>query len=396
MILLSGNTTDNPLVALSTKQNQLEYLSQQALSSGIEKYRKKDYEGAIKDFSRSVGISPNSSFSADASNYLAITHMKEGNNEKAIQTFKDAINRNPGRDDIHIKLGNLFFGLERYGDAEQEYEEAVKIDKNGANLFSLGQSQLKLKSYQSAENSFQEIIRLHPESGNGYYGLGLVSKDQELYDEAITHFKKAVELKKDFLDGYAELGYSYADSGQIEKAEELVKFLEDERSSLAGTLSSYIYKTQAPEFSFISLESTFPRYSPPSTAVSALDSYLENANTSKQFTMVFQFSKEMDMVSVQNRTNWQISRSEKSEAGAFYNIGQPTPDTEVEISPIPNSVLYNKESMQATVTFTIDQNSTVDATIDPSRILFKFSGEDLFGNDMNIDSDEYSAFTGIA
>lgn len=44
------------------------------------------------------------------------------------------------------------------------------------------------------------------------------------------------------------------------------------------------------------------------------------------------------------------------------------------------------------VTFII---SAVDGTIDPSHIIFKFSGEDIFGNKMDEDSDEYSPFTGI-
>ncbi|MBE9503588.1 MAG: hypothetical protein IME96_05380 [Proteobacteria bacterium] len=153
---------------------------------------------------------------------------------------------------------------------------------------------------------------------------------------------------------------------------------------------------KSPGFSFISLASSFPRFNPPATAVSSLDSYLENANASKQFTMVFQFTKEMDMVSVQNRTNWQIERSSKSEAGAFYNFGKAVPDTEIELSPIPDNVVYNAKEMQATVTFTIAQNSAADDTIDPSHIIFKFGGEDIFGNKMDEDGDEYSPFTGIA
>lgn len=52
--------------------------------------------------------------------------------------------------------------------------------------------------------------------------------------------------------------------------------------------------------------------------------------------------------------------------------------------------------MQATVTFTIAQNSAADGTIDPSHIIFKFGGEDIFGNKMDEDGDEYSPFTGIA
>ena len=395
MELLAGNPADKLLSSLVTQQGKLEYISRQALSSGIDKFQKKDYQGAVKDFGRALGISPQSSFSVDASNYLANAYVKLGNNDKAIQVYKEAIGRRPAGDDIRIKLGNLFFSLERFGDAETEYRAAVKINKNATSLFSLGQAQLKLKNYKASEYTFREIIRLDPKSGNGNYGLGLVFQEQALYDEAITQLKVAVELKEDFFDGYVELGYIYADTGQTEEARKIVEFLEDKRSHLAGTLSSYIYQNRSPEFGFISLESTFPRFSSPATAVSSLDSYLENANASKQFTMVFQFTKQMDMVSVQNRANWRILRSEKSDPGAFYNFGKPVPETEINIAPIPDRVIYSTKDMQATVTFTITQNSAADATIDPSHILFKFGGEDIFGNTMDTDNDEYSSYSGI-
>lgn len=395
VVLISAGQNDKLFSALAAQQEQLEFISQRALSSGIDKFRDKDYSGAIKDFGRAIGISPQSSFSAEASSYMASAYTKLGNNEKAIETYKNAITRHPDRDDIHLKLGNLYFGLERYGEAAQEYRAAVKLDKNTQNLFSLGQAQLELKEYKVAESTFREIIRLDPKSGNGNYGLGLVFRDQKQYDNAISQFEAAIELKEDFFDGYAELGYIYADTGKTEEAEKIVKFLEDRRSGLANTLNGYIYKTQQPEFGYIPLASTFPKVNPPGTAVSALHSYLENANASKQFTMVFQFTKEMDMVSVQNRTNWRISRSEKSGAGSFYNFGNAVPDTEVVISPIPDNVVYDKKNMQATVTFTITQNSAADGTIDPSHIMFQFSGKDIFANAMDKKRDEYSFFTGI-
>ena len=111
--------------------------------------------------------------------------------------------------------------------------------------------------------------------------------------------------------------------------------------------------------------------------------------------MVFQFSKDMDEGSVENRFNWLIKRSDKSGAGQFYNYGNPLPDTEVKIAAIPDSVVYDPKMLTATVTFTIKQNATADGTLDPQHMLFSFRGEDLDGNKMSADGDEYSSATGI-
>ena len=49
-----------------TQTAQLESLANNALSKGIDLYRQQDYKGAIREFRRSVGLAPNSSYSTDA------------------------------------------------------------------------------------------------------------------------------------------------------------------------------------------------------------------------------------------------------------------------------------------------------------------------------------------
>jgi hypothetical protein len=112
--------------------------------------------------------------------------------------------------------------------------------------------------------------------------------------------------------------------------------------------------------------------------------------------MVFQFDKAMDRESVENLTNWKIGRSTSSQPGQIYNYGFKIPTTEIQVNPLPNNVYYDSETYQATVTFTIQQNSTADGTIDPTHIEFKFSGKDAFGQNMDPDFDQYIGFSGVA
>lgn len=375
---------------------QLESLANSALSNGIDLYSKKDYEGAVKAFKRAIGLSPGSTYSVDAANYLAQSNLKLGNIQGAIDAYKKGIQLDPSRDDIHASLGNLYFSENRYQEAQDEYEKAVKLNPSANNRFSLGQAYMYNGRYSDAESQFRQVQNLEPTKPNGYYGLGQNYAKQGLYTEAVSVFKNAIGLQQDFYEAYAELGYAYADSGKIDEANEILTVLEDKAPSLATNLSTAIAKNAPPKFWFVNpVDSTFKSYRSAGTEVSALDSYLATANASKTFTMIFQFDKAMDRESVQNLANWRISRSTDAGPGQMYNFGLPIPSTEIQISPVPVNVYYDADEMTATVQFRVQQNASANGTIDPSHIVFTFAGKDQFGNEMDPKRDQYSGFSGI-
>ena len=127
--------------------------------------------------------------------------------------------------------------------------------------------------------------------------------------------------------------------------------------------------------------------------MSAIDSYLENAGAEKSVTMQFLFTKPMDRGAVEDPFNWSISRQSSNNLAETYNFGDTIPETEIWLDPYPDYVLYDDDSQTATVGFTIRQNDTADGTIDPSHIMFKFNGEDLYGVSMDPDADEFSGFS---
>ena len=378
------------------QQSDLEGLASNALKSGIDLYMSQNYKAAVKEFKRSMGLAQNSPFAIDAANYMADAYLKLDDTEGAIKAYKEAIRLNPYRDDVHIKLGNLYFSDERYEEAKLEYQEAVKINPTSNNYFSLGQAYLKTARYGDAERQFRKVQRLEPQNPNGNYGLGLVLSKQGRHEDAIRQFKAAVGLKRDFYEAHAEIGYAFADMGLMERAREMVGFLEIEAPELADTLSGYMYKVDPPKFEFAYATSTFSYYMPSRTPVSALDGYLKNADASKTLNMKFQFDKAMDRESVQNIFNWKIGRAAATGPGQAYNFGLPLPDTETEISLYPEHIYYDEEDRTATVYFTIRQNSTANGTIDPSHIEFKFSGKDIYGNSMDENCDQFMGFSGVA
>ncbi len=394
----SAKSTAPDIFSYTVPQSgQLEGLANSALSNGIDLYTKKNYDGAIKAFKRAIGLSPSSSYSVDAANYMAQAYLKLNDTQGAIDAYKKAIQLDPIRDDTRISLGNLYFSQNRYQEAQQEYEQAVKLNPSVSNRFSLGQAYMYNGRYGEAENQFRQVQNLDPNKPNGYYGLGQNYAKQGLYSEAVSAFKKAVDLKQDFYDAYAEMGYAYADSGQIDEANQVLDLLKNKAPNLADNLSNSISKSDPPSFSFVDVgSSSFQYYSSAGTLVSGLDAYLANANASKTFTMVFQFDKEMDRESVENIANWKIGRATGVGPGQAYNFGMAIPSTEIQIAPLPISVYYDSTALTATVKFNIQQNASANGTIDPSHIEFAFAGKDRFGVAMDPKKDQFSRFSGIA
>ncbi len=394
---IDGQSITNQIfINASQQQAQLETLSSQALSKGIDLYQEKKYEDAAKEFQRSFGITPNSSFSADAAKYLSMAYEKTGKTDKAVEALKSSFRYHPENDDLHTELGNLLFSNERYDEALTEYKEAVRINPNSNNHYSLGQGYLKTEKYNEAETEFNTVLRMEPGKPNGDFGLGLTYNKKGEYKEAIESFEEAIRKKKDFYDAYAEIGYAYADMGNIKEADELVEFLEGKDENLSTTLNMYINKVEPPKILFAWSTGTFSHNLSVNTSVASFDPYLENAGASQTFTMKFQFNKEMDRSSIENRFNWAIEKGTGYGPGEAYNFGMPVPDTEITIGQYPDSVLYDADTRSATINFTITQNETADGTLDPSHIKFKFNGEDTDGIKMSSDFDEYSGFSGIA
>jgi len=69
-------------------------LNQVSISIGkVNKFKKpwNDYKGSIEEFQRTIGLSPTSSFSVDAANYMDSAHLKLNDIKNAIKAYKTGI-----------------------------------------------------------------------------------------------------------------------------------------------------------------------------------------------------------------------------------------------------------------------------------------------------------------
>lgn len=378
------------------QQAQMGALAQTALASGADRALKGDYEGAAREFKRAIGLDSSPENSARSYDLLATSYIQLGRIEDAIKAYKSSIRMAPSDDNAHVKLGNIYFGQDRYSEAESEYKAAYRLNPTqSTNLFSLGQAYLTTGRHQEAENSFKQVIRMSPGHHGGYHALGQAYSKQGRYDEAISAFQKVISLKNTFYDVHVDLGYAYTDLGELDRAQEELKILEDKAPTLGALLSSYIHKHEKPKILAAYNASGFVASRGPGTPVSELASSLSTPGVSHLFNMLFIFTKDMDASSVHTLSNWSISKTSSAAPGGGYNWGLPVPSSDIQIPPLPVSVVYRPDALTATVSFLIQQNATGNGTLDPSHIKFQFYGKDAYGNAMDTSADEYSGISKI-
>ena len=382
-------------------QTQLDYLANTALAQGIDDYQNGNYNQAIDAFKTAAGFSPGSDNTAKAYDYIAQSYMKLGKPDQAINTYKSAIGIYPNHDDLRLALGDIYAQEGDKNDALKEYEAAVRLNPNSSqNSYSLGQSYLGTGQLDAARTQFQAAVKLSPGSAAGYYGLGQTARAKGDLQEAVLQLNKAISVDKSYLNSYRELGYAYADMGNFQKANDQLAELQAKNTtsatSAATDLQNYITQVTAPKINSVTSLDGFNTNLGPGTSISTLNANLATPDSTNTFSMNFIFSKDMDKESVEDVYNWSITRASIAQNHGAYNYGLNVPETEASISPIPVSITYDDKTNSATVQFRIFQNDAGNATLDPSHIVFKFSGQDAYDKAMDTSADEYSGFSKIA
>jgi tetratricopeptide (TPR) repeat protein len=389
--------------ATSDYSSQMQTMSLRALNKGLTQFTAGRYDQAIATFNQAIRFAPTADSALSAYDYMARSYLTQGNTQAAIDAYTKALKVAPSRDDLHVQLGNIYTTTGDTDKALAQYQLAVKYNASAANLYSLGQGYLGTGQTDQAMVQFQQVKQLQPHQPYGDFGIGQTYAKEKNYQDAINAFQTAISKQTNYLNAYSELGYAYADSGQISQANDVVSTLNTLSpgdATLANSLNQYIYEKSKPKIVQANASNVYTPFLPvlgPGTPVNAMNFYtLSQANATQTVSMVFQFSKPMDQASVENVFNWNISRATGSGRGDGYDYNMTPPATDVTLQPTPLGVYYDPTTQSATVLFNITQNATADGTIDPSHINFSFSGKDVTGLSMDPSANMYSGFTGVA
>jgi len=177
--------------------------------------------------------------------------------DEAIQHFQNALHANPDSDDVKFDLANAYFRKGQYkdalaatqtisaagqqddaflallGDIEAHLDNALKateifrsaIARNPDNdqyYLSLTLVQLRGNDVTGAEQTLQKGLARIPGSGKLIWGQGLISVMKGNTKQAAERLERAVDLLPEWAGSYSTLGVFYYQTGQIEKAREVL------------------------------------------------------------------------------------------------------------------------------------------------------------------------------
>jgi len=407
-ITYTSSSAEKLFTALDT-QSLRSSAATTSLNSGITLMQNKQYKEAAAAFRMSASYDP---ANTDAYNFMAQAYLSAGDSSKAIAAYKLSLTvfqsklstatSSTTQDEVQVNLANIYIQEDRPVDAENALRGAIRTNpRNVVAPYTLGQLFLQQNRAEDAEPFFRSAVQLSPTDGNAYYGLGLSLSQQGKTSDAIDAFKQATSLKTDFAAAIYELGNAFAADGQKDQAQAQIDALNsiatDESNSYAAVLTDAI---RQPKFFRIdtTTKSSFNTLLGPTTLLAIAPVEFNKPNASKEVSVTFLFDSSMDAASVSNIANWSIRKAQGASFNPYtglYDNGRYQ-STDTAVSPLPSRVFYDPSTQEATIFFSLTQNSSKTGTIDSSGVIFSFNGIDVNGKKMDTTGDQIDGFAGKA
>jgi tetratricopeptide (TPR) repeat protein len=191
--------------------------------TAVENYIARDSASLLRILAPLLG-DPVKSVRIEAANRLS-TFRKDAFNEIQYRLFRTALEEYKSSQEYvadfpsgRYNLGNFFSRTGEPARAEENYREAISIDK----LFYPAKVNLAILCYREgkldeAGNLFQDLISNHPDLTEGYYYLALLYGEQKKYPEAIALLETATARSNRDPRILYNLGLLYQMTGQNDK-----------------------------------------------------------------------------------------------------------------------------------------------------------------------------------
>ena len=203
---------------------------------GMEAFDAKDYDKAGRIFQEILAINPRF---ADIQNKLGIIYHQTNRPGLAAQAFEKALDLNAGYTEASLNLAITYSDLGMYEKSRQIFERAAHFTEMGESKASatsgidpfikgklaaehlrIGKMYYGLRLLDDAINEYQKALRLSPNFADIITQLGIALRDKGHYDEAIKEFNRAKISNPRYILARLHLGITYYSQGFFGLAEE--------------------------------------------------------------------------------------------------------------------------------------------------------------------------------
>ncbi|NEQ35854.1 MAG: tetratricopeptide repeat protein [Okeania sp. SIO3I5] len=183
---------------------------------GAKHYKQGEYEKALADFNQAIQLNPKL---AKAYNDRGIVYRKQGKYEKAIADYNQAIQINPEDADYYNNRGIVYKKQGEYEKALADYSQAIQLNPEyHYAYYNRGIAYDDLGEYEKALADYNQAIQINPEDADYYNNRGIVYKKQGEYEKALADYNQAIQINPEDADYYNGRGNVYSDQGEYEKA----------------------------------------------------------------------------------------------------------------------------------------------------------------------------------
>lgn len=192
------------------------------LLTGKLALEKKDFHNAKENFKKSITLNDSV---PDGWIYLGLTYIEEDSIKRAIEVYKEGLERVIGKVSLYYYLGISYSRLKEYDSAIFYFQKADSLSPDSPHiLFGLGSSLERSGHFEESIKVFEKLIKIEPENDVflNYLGYTLADKGIRL-DEAKIMIEKALEKNPEnpaYIDSY---GWVLFRLGEIDKAEKEIR-----------------------------------------------------------------------------------------------------------------------------------------------------------------------------
>jgi tetratricopeptide (TPR) repeat protein len=151
--------------------------------------------------------------------YQGIAYGLRGNQEKAVDAFKQSLNVDPNRVETYVNLGVGYANMQKYAEAERMFIRALAIDPVNPDILArLGAVYTQMEKYDEATEVLKRSLALRPGHIDSNFFLAINYEARNKMKEAIPLLLAIIKAEPQHTEAYSHLGSIYAGMGKFSEA----------------------------------------------------------------------------------------------------------------------------------------------------------------------------------
>lgn len=162
---------------------------------------------ALEFFKEAIEKDPKNTM---AWNGLGYCHVGLNNPAAAISAYQNAIRSNPDDETLHLILGNYYVKLGHHREAINAYLQVIRMkpDLDEA-FFRLGVVYTQLGRLDEGKDAFETVIRLNPNAAPAHFNVGIAYARMGRYQEALDANQEVLRINPEFAPAHNNIGRLY-------------------------------------------------------------------------------------------------------------------------------------------------------------------------------------------